>query len=107
MLIIPLQLQSLFYQIGDVTYEFTAQAQQWPRSLNYVFGGDPDSTYLIVADLGRNSGRGFDCGCLTLPLGDVLLMPRRFLVINGLTWLQHFYSVLDTDNKRVGIANLA
>ncbi|KAJ4482386.1 putative aspartic protease [Lentinula aciculospora] len=78
-------LQSLFFQIGDTTFEFTANAQIWPRSMNSVLGGDDDSIYLIVSDLGSDSGSGLD-------------------FINGFGWLQRFYSVFDTTNSRVGIA---
>jgi hypothetical protein len=78
-------LQSLFFQIGDTTFEFTANAQIWPRSMNSVLGGVDGNIYLIVADLGTNSGSGLD-------------------FINGFGWLQRFYSVFDTTNSQVGIA---
>ncbi|KAJ3988062.1 putative aspartic protease [Lentinula detonsa] len=78
-------LQSLFFQIGDTTFEFTANAQIWPRSMNSALGGDDDSIYLIVSDLGSNSGSGLD-------------------FINGFGWLQRYYSVFDTTNSQVGIA---
>ncbi|KAF9061456.1 acid protease [Rhodocollybia butyracea] len=78
-------LQSLFFQIGGTTFEFTPNAQIWPRSMNTVLGGNDDSIYLIVADLGTNSGSGLD-------------------FINGFGWLQRFYSVFDTTNSQVGIA---
>ncbi|KIK69780.1 hypothetical protein GYMLUDRAFT_34177 [Collybiopsis luxurians FD-317 M1] len=78
-------LESLFFQIGDTSFEFTANAQIWPRSLNSTLGGDSDSIYLVVSDLGSNSGSGLD-------------------FINGFAWLQRFYSVFDTTNSQVGIA---
>jgi len=80
------KLESLFYKIGDTTFEFTAEGQQWPQALNSVIGGDANSIYLVVADLGSNSGQGLD-------------------FINGYAWLESFYSVFDTDNSQVGIAN--
>ena len=67
-------------------FEFTPNAQIWPRSLNTVIGGTAGSIYLIVADLGRDSGSGLD-------------------FINGQTWLERFYSVYDTEKQQVGIAN--
>ncbi|TDL25598.1 aspartic peptidase A1 [Rickenella mellea] len=79
-------LQSLFFTIAGTTFEFTANAQAWPRSLNTLIGGTTSNVYLIVADLGTNSGSGFD-------------------FINGMSFLERFYSVYDTANKRVGIAN--
>jgi len=78
-------LQSLFFKIGDVTYELTANAQIWPRSLNSTLGGDENSIYLVTADLGSNSGSGLD-------------------FINGFAFLQRFYSVYDTSNSQVGFA---
>ncbi|KAH9934525.1 acid protease [Epithele typhae] len=78
-------LQSLFFHFGDHTFEFTANAQIWPRPLNTAIGGDTDSVYLIVADLGSNWGEGMD-------------------FINGMTFLERFYHVYDADNYQVGFA---
>ncbi|CAL1694484.1 unnamed protein product [Somion occarium] len=78
-------LQSLFFTVNGATFELTANAQAWPRSLNTAIGGNTNSVYLIVADLGSNSGEGLD-------------------FINGLTFLERFYSVFDTANRRVGLA---
>ncbi|KAL5507669.1 hypothetical protein ACEPAH_5287 [Sanghuangporus vaninii] len=78
-------LQSLFFNIGDQTYELTANAQTWPRSLNAAIGGSSNTIYLVVSDLGSNSGEGLD-------------------FINGYTFLERFYSVYDTTNSRVGFA---
>ncbi|KAF8953251.1 family A1 protease, partial [Flammula alnicola] len=79
-------MESLFFQIGSTTFEFTANAQIWPRALNSTLGGEAGKIYLIVSDLGSNSGQGLD-------------------FINGFAFLQRFYSVYDTTNSRVGIAN--
>lgn len=54
------KLKSLFFTIGGVKYEFTANAQIWPRHLNTNIGGSPNSIYLIVADRGTQSGSGLD-----------------------------------------------
>ncbi|CDO77369.1 hypothetical protein BN946_scf184787.g18 [Trametes cinnabarina] len=78
-------LESLFFHIGDNTYEFTPNAQIWPRSLNTAIGGDADSIYLVVADLGSDSGEGLD-------------------FIDGFTFLERFYYVWDVENTRVGFA---
>jgi hypothetical protein len=45
---------------GGVTYELTANAQIWPRSQNSQLGGDENSIYLVVADMGSPSGQGLD-----------------------------------------------
>ncbi|PIL25289.1 transporter [Ganoderma sinense ZZ0214-1] len=79
-------LQSLFFTIGGVTFELTANAQIWPRALNTAIGGNANSVYLIVGSIGTPSGEGLD-------------------FINGMTFLERFYSVFDTANSRVGIAN--
>ncbi|KIY43928.1 aspartic peptidase A1 [Fistulina hepatica ATCC 64428] len=78
-------LDSLYFNIGGTEFELTADAQIWPRSLNSEVGGDSDSIYLIVSDIGSTSGSGFD-------------------FINGYTFLERFYSVFDTTNSRVGFA---
>ncbi|KAG0276487.1 hypothetical protein BGZ96_003258 [Linnemannia gamsii] len=78
-------LQSLFFTIGGTRFEYTANAQIWPRSLNSAIGGTAGSIYLIVADNGANSGSG-----------------RDFVL--GQAFMERFYTVFDTANKRVGIA---
>jgi cathepsin E len=55
-----------------VTFEFTANAQVWPRSLNSLIGGQAGNIYLIVADLGTPSGQGLD-----------FVRPFLFLLLNG------------------------
>ncbi|KAH9046277.1 aspartic peptidase A1 [Lactarius hengduanensis] len=70
-------LQSLFFTTGGRTFELTANAQIWPRALNTFIG--------VVNDIGSPSGEGFD-------------------FINGYVFLERFYSVFDTANKRVGFA---
>ncbi|KAF8971720.1 aspartic protease [Flammula alnicola] len=81
-------LQSLFFTAGGTAFELTANAQLWPRSLNTDIGGVAGTIYLIVNDLGTNSGQGLD-------------------FINGFGFLERFYAVFDTANKRVGFANTA
>ncbi|KAJ7354299.1 family A1 protease [Mycena albidolilacea] len=78
-------LQNLNFVIGGVTYALTPNAQIWPRSLNTAIGGSASSIYLVVADWGSNSGQGLD-------------------FINGYAFLERFYSVFDTGNKRIGFA---
>ncbi|TFK89412.1 acid protease [Polyporus arcularius HHB13444] len=78
-------LQSLFFTIGDNTFEFTPNAQIWPRALNTLIGGTPDFVYLIVNDLGSLSGEGLD-------------------FIDGMTFLERFYYVFDIANSQVGFA---
>ena len=81
-------LKNLNFKVGSQTYSLTPNAQIWPRSLNTFIGGSSGSIYLIVGDLGSNSGQGLD-------------------FINGYTFLERFYSVFDTTNKRVGFATTA
>jgi cathepsin E len=81
-------LQSLFFHIGGATFEFTANAQLFPRSLNTAIGGTAGTDYLIVASIGTPSGQGLD-------------------FINGYGWLERFYAVFDTSNNRFGVATTA
>ncbi|KAG6840770.1 hypothetical protein C0991_004555 [Blastosporella zonata] len=78
-------LKSLFFTINGATFEFTANAQLWPRSLNTAIGGSASNIYLVVADIGTSTGAGLD-------------------FINGYAFLERFYTVFDTANKRVGFA---
>jgi len=78
-------LQSLFFITGGTSFELTANAQLWPRSLNTFIGGSSSSIYLVVNDIGSPTGSGLD-------------------FINGYTFLERFYSVFDTTNNRVGLA---
>ncbi|KAG6831736.1 hypothetical protein H0H87_004005 [Tephrocybe sp. NHM501043] len=79
------KMESLFFVIGSEMYDFTPNAQIWPRELNETIGGKSGKIYLIVADMGSPSGSGLD-------------------FINGFAFLQRFYSVFDTTNRRFGLA---
>ncbi|KAG0702054.1 acid protease [Suillus ampliporus] len=79
------KLQTLTFKIGDNSYGLTPNAQIWPRSLNTDIGGSSNNIYLVIADIGSNSGSGLD-------------------FINGYSFLQRFYSVFDTTNHQVGFA---
>lgn len=81
-------LQSLYFNIGGVTYDFTPNAQIWPRGLNSILGGAEGQIYLIVSDLGSSFGSGLD-------------------FINGFGWIQRFYTVFDTGNKQFSLATTA
>jgi cathepsin E len=78
-------LQTLTFIVGGVSFGLTPNGQIWPRALNADIGGVSGAIYLIVGDIGNNSGSGLD-------------------FINGQTFLERFYSVFDTANKRVGLA---
>lgn len=53
-------LQPLVFNIGDVPFVLTPNAQIWPRSLNTYIGGSSDAIYLVVNDIGNASGSGLD-----------------------------------------------
>ncbi|TFK53811.1 family A1 protease [Heliocybe sulcata] len=78
-------LQTLDFNIGGTTYGLTANAQLWPRSLNTYIGGSSGSLYLVVNDIGSNSGEGLD-------------------FINGYVFLERFYTVFDTTTSSIGFA---
>ncbi|KAF7325622.1 Peptidase A1 domain-containing protein [Mycena kentingensis (nom. inval.)] len=79
-------MKSMFFNIGGVQYEFTKNAQLWPRCINTMLGGDEGKKYLVFADMGD------------VKVGDGLCF------INGYALLQRFYSVYDTTNCRLGMA---
>ena len=80
------ELQSLYFDVGGRTYEFNANAQAWPRALNYLIGGEKDFVYLIVTDLGPD-------------------LSEEMGFIAGMTFLERFYIVFDSRHHRVGLAN--
>lgn len=45
------KLKSLYFTIGGTTFEFTANAQTWPRALNAAIGGSTSAIYLVVGDV--------------------------------------------------------
>lgn len=55
------------------------------RSLNSLIGGQNDQIYLVVSDIGTESGQGLD-------------------FINGFSFLERYLSVFDTANNQVGFA---
>ena len=52
---------------------------------NTALGGSEDDIYLIVGDIGENSGSGLD-------------------FINGMSFLERFYTSYDSENSEFGIA---
>ena len=54
--------------------------------LNTAIGGDDDSIYLVIGDMGSKSGEGLD-------------------FINGYSWLERFYHVYVPQRNSVGFAN--
>ena len=76
---------SCLFFFDQTTFGLTPNGQIWPRALNSDIGGVAGAIYLIVGNLGSPSGEGFD-------------------FINGQTFLERFYAVFDTANKRVGLA---
>ena len=53
--------------------------------LNTAIGGNDDSVYLIINDIGSLSGEGLD-------------------FIDGMTFLERFFTVFDSAGSRFGIA---
>jgi cathepsin E len=79
------KLQPLDFIANGFTFALSANAQIWPRSLNADIGGVAGTIYLVTNSLGTPSGEGLD-------------------FINGFAFLERFYAVFDTANKRVGFA---
>lgn len=46
-------LQSLILHAGGATFEFTKNAQTWPRALNTAIGGSANSIFLVVGDVSQ------------------------------------------------------
>ncbi|KAG0037938.1 hypothetical protein BGZ82_001526 [Podila clonocystis] len=78
-------LKPLSFNVGGVSHTLMPNALIWPRAHNTDIGGKPDGIYLVVSDMGENSGNGLD-----------------FMI--GYRALRRFYTVFDTANRKVGFA---
>ena len=76
-------LQSIYFDIGGITYELTPNAQTFPRQFNTLLGGDANKIYLIISEH------------LSLPGKD-------FGFVLGQTFMERFYFVFDTGKNRIG-----
>ncbi|KAG2069339.1 family A1 protease [Suillus decipiens] len=79
-------LENLYFNIGGQIFTLTPNAQIWPRALNTRLGGEEDSIYLIVRDIGTQIGEG------------------DYDFVNGYVFMQRFYTVFDAPNSRVGFS---
>lgn len=116
-------MKSLFFNIGTVrrflalvlladisldkqtSYELNANAQIWPRSMNSTLGGDDNTIYLVTADMGALSGQGLDFISAELRVFRFSPPHSADVRIDGYAFLQRFYSVFDSTNSQVGLAN--
>ncbi|KAL1710918.1 aspartic peptidase domain-containing protein [Schizophyllum commune] len=78
-------MQSLTFTVSGEDFALIPDAQLWPRSRNAEIGGTPGGYYLIVANIGSNSGQGLD-------------------FINGYAFLERYYSYYDTKDSKMGFA---
>ncbi|KAH0829210.1 acid protease [Lanmaoa asiatica] len=96
-------LQTLSFNIGGTSYDLIPNAQIWPRSLNYVVGGNSSSIYLVVSDIGFPDGLTFDFINGYSFLYD-LVSHLRVLVLTSSMHSERYYSIFDTSRQRFGIA---
>lgn len=74
-------LKTLSFNIGGTSYDLTPNAQIWPRSLNSALGGNADSIYLVVTDIGFPDGLVF--GFVD---GYCFLYVRSFISVDVRLW---------------------
>ncbi|KAG2068983.1 aspartic peptidase A1 [Suillus decipiens] len=79
------QLYDLEFNIGTTNLKLVPNAQIWPRSLNHKINGGDNDIFLIVKSLTTHTGTGAS-------------------FVNGYVFLQRFYTVFDSGNRRVGFA---
>jgi cathepsin E len=82
----------------------------FPRSLNAEIGGNSNSTYLIMQDIGTPSGQGLDFingfTFLCVKTYHPFLFSVGMISNRGIPFAfrQRYYSVFDTPNQQVGFA---
>ncbi|KAG2068253.1 acid protease [Suillus decipiens] len=82
------QLHDLQFHMRGRIYKLVPNAQIWPRSLNYNINGGLNDIFLIVKALETPTGAGKD-------------------FVLGYVFLQRFFTVFDSDKRRVGFAKTA
>ncbi|CAE6484320.1 unnamed protein product [Rhizoctonia solani] len=83
------KMKSLFFVINGISYEFTPNAQLWPRALNTALGGRADAYYSVISalsDFEADMGSNF---------------------INGYVFLERFYTAYDASKSMIGFATTA
>ncbi|KAG8221342.1 acid protease [Butyriboletus roseoflavus] len=96
-------LQTLSFNIGGTSYDLIPNAQIWPRSLNYITGGNSSSIYLVVNDIGFRDELFFDFINGYSFLYDLVSHPH-VLILTSSTHSERYYSIFDTSHHRFGIA---
>lgn len=76
------KLESLYFEIGGTTFEFTPNAQRISGAILEEAGIDPSTNLLVIGD------------------GGV----ENLNFVNGFLWLQRYYSVYDSVSGEVGFA---
>ncbi|KAG2078819.1 acid protease [Suillus decipiens] len=82
------QLHDLQFHTSGRIYKLVPNAQIWPRSLNNNINGGLNDIFLIVKALETPTGLGKD-------------------FVLGYVFLQRYYTVFDSDRRRVGFARTA
>ena len=97
-------LESLFFHIVNATFEFTRNAQTWPRALNTAIGGSESQIYLVVGDVSVHYSILAELliNAWTMQIGSQRGSGLNFIC--GMVFLERFYSVFDTSEKRIGFA---
>jgi hypothetical protein len=83
-------LKSLFVKIADKEFEFTRNAQIFPRALNWMINGTSGYAYIMI----------YGIGALHLP--PSVVVPQCIL---GYPFLERFYTVFDAPNRQIGFAS--
>ena len=78
-------LKSLFFTIGGTRFESIPNAQIWPRALNTNIGGQENSIYPAIIDIGTDRAGSLD-----------------FMM--GIAVLERLCCVFDSGKQRLGLA---
>lgn len=100
------KLKNLDFNIGGKTFTLNANAQIWPRSLNSAINGEKNKIYLIVSDVGSDSGSGLDfvMGFTWLYVYSLQHGSKLEDSPTASYYSQRFYTVYDSGKKQIGFA---
>lgn len=81
------EMKSLYFTIGNQTYELIPDAIRWPMAFNTAIGGSTDAIYLAIGSTGLADGTGID-------------------IYLGMLFHERHYIAIDSGSKQIGESDI-